>query len=74
MGNTAEIVGCEVRVNVLSGIVATIVVVLAHQITSGNAAKYFDAVLGVTGARRSRTSCRLTSFLRALPLISLALG
>jgi glutamate:GABA antiporter len=40
--------GTPVRVNVFSGIVATIVVVLAQQITSGDAAKYFNAVLGVT--------------------------
>src|SRR5256714_2000928 len=40
--------GTPVRVNVFSGIVATIVVILAQQITSGDAAKYFDAVLGVT--------------------------
>src|SRR3984893_5476928 len=40
--------GTPVRVNVFSGIVASIVVVLAHQITSGDAAKYFNAVLGVT--------------------------
>jgi amino acid transporter len=40
--------GTPVRVNVFSGIVATIVLVLAHQITNGNAAKFFGAVLGVT--------------------------
>lgn len=40
--------GTPVRVNVFSGLVATGVVVLAHLITSGNAAKYFNAVLGVT--------------------------
>ncbi|HJY70603.1 MAG TPA: APC family permease, partial [Streptosporangiaceae bacterium] len=40
--------GTPVRVNVFSGVVATIVVVLAHEITNGNAAKYFNAVLGVT--------------------------
>jgi glutamate:GABA antiporter len=40
--------GTPVRVNVFSGIVATIVLVLAHQITHGNAAKFFGAVLGVT--------------------------
>src|SRR6476661_9990661 len=33
--------GTPVRVNVFSGVVATIVVILAQQITSGNAAKYF---------------------------------
>jgi amino acid transporter len=40
--------GTPVRVNIFSGIVATIVLVLAHQLTSGNAAKFFGAVLGVT--------------------------
>ena len=40
--------GTPVRVNVFSGVVATVVVILAQQITSGNAAKYFNAVLGVT--------------------------
>src|SRR5215469_1570278 len=40
--------GTPVRVNVFSGIVATIVVILAETITNGNAAKYFVAVLGVT--------------------------
>jgi amino acid transporter len=40
--------GTPVRVNVFSGIMATFVVILAHEITSGNAAKYFNAVLGVT--------------------------
>src|SRR5260370_30931090 len=40
--------GTPVRVNIFSGIVATIVVILADTITSGNAVKYFGAVLGVT--------------------------
>jgi amino acid transporter len=40
--------GTPVRVNIFSGIVATVIVVLAETITSGNAAKYFGAVLGVT--------------------------
>jgi amino acid transporter len=40
--------GTPVRVNVFSGVMATVVVILAQQITSGNAAKYFNAVLGVT--------------------------
>jgi amino acid transporter len=40
--------GTPVRVNIFSGIVATIIVILAETITSGNAAKYFGAVLGVT--------------------------
>jgi glutamate:GABA antiporter len=55
--------GTPVRVNVLSGIVASIVVVLAHQITSGDAAKYFNAVLGVT------ISTTLISYLLIYPAL-----
>jgi amino acid transporter len=55
--------GTPVRVNVFSGVVATIVVVLAHQISSGNAAKYFDAVLGVT------ISTTLISYLLIYPAL-----
>jgi glutamate:GABA antiporter len=55
--------GTPVRVNVFSGIVASAVVVLAHQITSGNAAKYFDAVLGVT------ISTTLISYLLIYPAL-----
>jgi amino acid transporter len=40
--------GTPVRVNIFSGLVATVIVILAETITSGNAAKYFGAVLGVT--------------------------
>jgi glutamate:GABA antiporter len=43
--------------------VATIVVVLAHQITSGDAAKYFNAVLGVT------ISTTLVSYLLIYPAL-----
>jgi amino acid transporter len=52
-----------VRVNVFSGVVASIVVILAQQITSGNAAKYFDAVLGVT------ISTTLISYLLIYPAL-----
>src|ERR1700735_3282052 len=55
--------GTPVRGNVFSGIVASIVVVLATQITSGNAAKYFDAVLGVT------ISTTLISYLLIYPAL-----
>jgi glutamate:GABA antiporter len=55
--------GTPVRVNVFSGVVATIVVVLATQITSGNAAKYFGAVLGVT------ISTTLISYLLIYPAL-----
>jgi glutamate:GABA antiporter len=40
--------GTPVRVNIFSGIVASIIVILGNMITSGNAAKFFVAVLGVT--------------------------
>jgi amino acid transporter len=40
--------GTPARVNIFSGIVASIIVILGNIITSGNAAKFFVAVLGVT--------------------------
>jgi glutamate:GABA antiporter len=48
LGVISEKYGTPVRVNIFSGLVATVVVVLAETITQGNAAKYFDAVLDVT--------------------------
>ena len=55
--------GTPVRVNVFSGIMATVVVILAQQIASGNAAKYFNAVLGVT------ISTTLISYLLIYPAL-----
>jgi glutamate:GABA antiporter len=55
--------GTPVRVNIFSGIMASVVVVLAHQITSGDAAKYFNAVLGVT------ISTTLISYLLIYPAL-----
>ena len=55
--------GTPVRVNIFSGIVATLVVILAETITSGNAAKYFVAVLGVT------ISTTLISYLGIYPAV-----
>jgi amino acid transporter len=55
--------GTPVRVNILSGIVSTITLVLAHQITSGNSAKFFGAVLGVT------ISTTLVSYLLIYPAL-----
>ena len=55
--------GTPVRVNVFSGICATIVVVLATQITNGDAEKYFGAVLGVT------ISTTLISYLLIYPAL-----
>jgi amino acid transporter len=55
--------GTPVRVNIFSGMVATMVLVLAHQLTSGNAAKFFGAVLGVT------ISTTLISYLLIYPAL-----
>ncbi len=55
--------GTPVRVNIFSGIVATFVLVLAHQLTGGNAAKFFGAVLGVT------ISTTLISYLLIYPAL-----
>jgi amino acid transporter len=55
--------GTPVRVNIFSGIVATIIVILAETITSGDAAKYFGAVLGVT------ISTTLISYLGIYPAV-----
>jgi glutamate:GABA antiporter len=55
--------GTPVRVNIFSGLVATVFVILAETITSGNAAKYFGAVLGVT------ISTTLISYLGIYPAV-----
>lgn len=55
--------GTPVRVNIFSGIVSTIVLVLATTITEGNAAKFFGAVLGVT------ISTTLISYLLIFPAL-----
>src|SRR6201995_5823994 len=55
--------GTPVRVNIFSGIVSTVVLIMAHQLTSGNAAKFFGAVLGVT------ISTTLVSYLLIYPAL-----
>jgi amino acid transporter len=55
--------GTPVRVNVFSGIVSTLVLVLAQVITQGDAAKFFGAVLGVT------ISTTLVSYLLIYPAL-----
>jgi len=55
--------GTPVRVNIFSGIVATVIFVLAHFITGGSAAKFFVAVLGVT------ISTTLISYLLIYPAL-----
>jgi amino acid transporter len=53
--------GTPVRVNIFSGIVSTIVLVLANTIADGSASKFFFAVLGVT------ISTTLISYLLIFP-------
>ena len=55
--------GTPVRVNIFSGLVATLIVILGELLTSGNAAKYFGAVLGVT------ISTTLISYLGIYPAV-----
>jgi len=55
--------GTPVRVNIFSGIVASIIVVLGNVITSGDAAKFFVAILGVT------ISTTLISYIAIYPVV-----
>jgi glutamate:GABA antiporter len=55
--------GTPVRVNIFSGLVSTVVVVLGELLTGGNAAKYFDAVLSIT------ISTTLISYLLIYPAV-----
>lgn len=55
--------GTPVRVNLLSGLVSTLTLVLAHTLTSGSAAKLFGAVLGLA------VSTTLVSYLGIFPAL-----
>ena len=55
--------GTPVRVNILSGLVATATLIAAHQISGGNAAKYFGVVLGIA------ISTTLISYLAVFPAL-----
>jgi amino acid transporter len=63
LGVLSARLGTPVRVNVFSGVVATLVLVLAQLITEGDAAKFFGAVLGVT------ISTTLISYLLIFPAL-----
>ena len=47
LGHFSKRLGTPIVVNLLSGVVSTIVLVLALELTSGNAAKYFSTTLGL---------------------------
>ncbi|MFE5037483.1 APC family permease [Streptomyces sp. NPDC056683] len=55
--------GTPVRVNILSGLVSTAILILAHQLTNGSAAKLFGAVLGLA------VSTTLVSYLGIFPAL-----
>ncbi len=48
LGRFSARFGTPIGMNLLSGVVATVLMVCAFTITSGNANKYFEAVLGLT--------------------------
>ena len=48
LGRFSKRFGTPVGMNILSGIVATILMIAAFQITGGNSSRYFEAVLGLT--------------------------
>ncbi|MGH3190556.1 MAG: APC family permease [Streptosporangiaceae bacterium] len=47
LGYFSKRLGTPIGVNLLSGVVATVVLILTLQLTSGNAAKYFSVTLGL---------------------------
>lgn len=47
LGTFSQRFGTPIYVNILSGIVSTVLMVLAFNLTSGDAGKYFQAVLGL---------------------------
>lgn len=63
LGRISPRFGTPVRVNVLSGILSTVVLVLAHEISNGNAAKYFGAILGIA------VSTTLISYIGVFPAL-----
>jgi amino acid transporter len=66
MGRISERFGTPVVVNMLTGVMATIVMVLAFQITGGNAGKYFSTVLNL--AISTTTITYMPMFLAAIAL------
>jgi len=63
LGRFSPRFGTPVRVNVLSGILSTVVLVGAHEISGGNVAKYFFVVLGLA------ISTTLISYLAVFPAL-----
>jgi amino acid transporter len=63
LGKISEKQGTPVRVNVLSGILSTVVLIAARTISDGNAAKYFLVILSIA------ISTTLISYLAVFPAL-----
>jgi amino acid transporter len=51
--------GTPIAVNVASGVIASVVMVLAYVLSSGNGSKYFSAVLGITISTTAISYCAI---------------
>ncbi len=63
LGRFSPKFGTPVRVNVLSGLLSTAVLIMVHEISNGDAAKYFGAVLGIA------VSTTLISYIGVFPAL-----
>ena len=63
LGVISEKFGTPVRVNILSGILSTIVIIAVHTLSEGDAAKYFGAILGIA------VSTTLISYIAIFPAL-----
>ncbi|HZE34363.1 MAG TPA: hypothetical protein VE198_23375 [Actinoallomurus sp.] len=59
LGKFSTRFGTPIRVNILSSILSTIVMVAAFLITKGDAQKYFSAVLGLAISTNQCTAVRV---------------
>ncbi len=62
-GKISEKYGTPVRVNVISGLLSTAVVICVHEISGGDAAKYFGAILSIA------VSTTLISYIAIFPAL-----
>lgn len=63
LGNISERFGTPVRVNVISGILSSLVLIAAHTISGGDAEKYFGVILGIA------VSTTLISYIAVFPAL-----
>lgn len=65
LGKFSSRFGTPVAVNLLSGVIATVIMLLASRLSEGNPNKYFDAVLGLV------VSTTTISYLAVFPALSI---